>query len=269
MDKNIGQPKPGTPLVSVLLPVLNGADSVRAAVRSVLTQDCGDLELIVIDDGSTDRTAAIVSELARTDRRMVLLRNESNLGIQKSLNRGLARACGKYVARLDVDDVWIGEDKLGRQVEFLEGNLEHVLVGTAALFVGGRQGREYPVTMPQADAAIRRRLLGKNCFLHGSILARREAIGKVGGYDESPECRHVEDYDLWLRLGRVGKVANLGFVGLRYALSPTGLSAKNLQEQCRKHLYLTRKYRTDYPGYFRAMVRNRLRLISAPFRCRW
>ena len=249
------------PRVSIIMPVYNGASSVARAMASVARQSFGDYEFVVIDDGSTDDTKNIVLQAAEVDSRIVYERNEVNQGVQVSLNRGLELAKGKYIARIDCDDQWAGNDKLEQQVRFMEDNGDHVLLGTGAVVVDENEKILFRVSRPLTDQAIRKEILGKNCFLHGSILARTDAMRQAGGYDSSPACRHVEDYDLWLRLGQLGKMANLPAFVLQYTVSPSQISAQNRKEQFKKNVLLMKKYKNAYPGYFRAFLRNYSRLF--------
>src|SRR3989344_3196134 len=100
------------PGISVLLPTYNGGRFITKAIESVLKQSFGDFELIVIDDGSSDYTPKIVEEFARKDSRIIFVKNKENLGIQKTLNRGLSLAKGIYIARIDDDDEWADKNKL-------------------------------------------------------------------------------------------------------------------------------------------------------------
>ena len=250
-----------SPLVSIIMPVYNGEGLVRRAMASVAKQSFADYELIVIDDGSTDGTAGVVKPIAASAAKVIYERNEKNLGIQDSLNKGLEMARGKYIARIDCDDQWVGGDKLEQQVRFLEENKDHVLVGTGAIVVNESDEEMFRFLEPLKDEAIRRMILSKNCFLHSSVLMRKEAVMEAGGYDAGEDCKHVEDYDLWLRLGKIGKLANLPVYGLRYAVSSTQISSQHRIAQFRKNIYLMRKYWDDYPGHVMAWIRNYTRLI--------
>jgi glycosyltransferase involved in cell wall biosynthesis len=247
--------------VSIILPTYNGSKWIERAIRSILAQSFSGFELFVIDDGSTDNTEKIVSELKIKDNRIIYLRNDQNLGIQKSLNRGLKEASGEYIARIDDDDEWIDQDKLKKQLEFLEANKNHVLVGTGVVMVNETGKELVRYLLPETDKQIRKQLLGKNCFVHSSVVFRKDVAIKLGGYDESPETKHVEDYDLWLKLGTVGKLANLPFHGVRFTLRPGNISSRNKLEQFKKDIKLTRKYKGEYPNYLSALVRGYLRLI--------
>ena len=191
------------PAVSVLMSVHNGAPWVADAVRSVLTQTAGDLELIVIDDGSTDATPEI---LARVGDARLRVERQARLGLTRSLNRALGLARGALVARLDADDLAVPE-RFARQRAFLDAHPDVGLLGTGAREVDAA-GREVAVVVPPADdAAIRRTLIRRNPFVHSSVMLRREAVLRVGGYDETLPV--AQDYDLWMRLSRVTRLANL------------------------------------------------------------
>jgi glycosyltransferase involved in cell wall biosynthesis len=184
------------PLVTVLLAVSNGERYVRTALESVLRQTVRDLELLVIDDGSTDTTPAILSRVA--DSRLRLLRNEERLGLAASLNRGLDQTRGRFVARLDADDVALPR-RLERQLARIRATPPVAVVGSAALELdaGGRPGRLH--VMPNSPHAVRWASLFSSPFFHPSVLVDRQALEEHrlrydAGYLES------EDYDLWTRL---------------------------------------------------------------------
>jgi len=247
--------------VSVILPTFNGSRFVRDAIESIQQQDFQDWELIVVDDGSRDATEEIVKKLSLVDKRIRYLKNQQNFGIQKSLNRGLQEARGEYIARIDDDDTWIDPEKIKKQVEFLDSHPAYVLVGTGTV-VANEKGKElYRFLNLETDEEIRNRLLAKNCFTHSSVLFRKAAALKFGGYSEDPSVRHIEDYDLWLKLGTIGKLANLPIYGTRFMLRKGAISSKNKIDQFRKAISLARKYRQVYPRYWQALFWDCLRLI--------
>jgi len=191
------------PPVSVLMSVRDGAPWVADAVRSVLAQTAGDLELIVIDDGSTDATPEILGRVS--DPRLRVLR-QARLGLTLSLNRALGLARGALVARLDADDVALPE-RFARQRAFLAAHPDIGLLGTGAREVDAA-GHEVALVVPPADdATIRRALIRRNPFVHSSVMARREAVLRAGGYDATLPV--AQDYDLWMRLAPVTRLANL------------------------------------------------------------
>jgi glycosyltransferase involved in cell wall biosynthesis len=184
------------PLVSVLLAAHDEARYVRSAVESVLGQTLGDLELVVVDDASTDATAELVSVLE--DDRIVLVRNDEQLGLAASLNRGLDHATGRYVARLDADDVALPQ-RLESQVERLGSRPDAAIVGSdiADLDEGGRTGAVHQ--MPRGAVAVRWHAVFAAPFFHPTVLVDREVLDGHGlRYD--PLFLESEDYDLWTRL---------------------------------------------------------------------
>jgi glycosyltransferase involved in cell wall biosynthesis len=202
-------------LVTVLLPVYNAAAYLAETVAGVLTQTWRDFELLVIDDGSTDASAALLADYARMDSRVRVVA-QPNAGLVAALNRGLALAQSRYIARLDADDVCAPE-RLARQVAFLEhhprvaacGSWVHVL-GAPAQAVW-----RYPVD----DAAARAQLVFETPFCHPAVMLRRETLTQHS-LAYSPEFREAEDYELWARLAEHGTLANLPEVLLEYRVHP-------------------------------------------------
>src|SRR5439155_23933653 len=178
---------------SVLLAAHNEARYVRLAVESVLRQTLRDLELIVIDDASSDETLGTLAAIS--DPRVVVLGNDERLGLAASLNRGLERASGRYVARLDADDVALPR-RLERQVAAMRPGLAVLGSSVLELDVRGRPGRLHP--MPPGTAAVPWHLLFSSPFFHPSVLLDRELLVAHGlRYD--PAYLESEDYDLWAR----------------------------------------------------------------------
>ncbi len=248
------------PLVSILLATYNGSRFIRRAIQSVFEQTFGDYELIVIDDCSNDGTVEILKEF-ENEERVIRLRNEMNLGYQRSLNGGLHEARGEYIAIIDDDDRWLDEDKLRKQVEFLDTHPEHVLVGTGMISVD-EEGIELSRTIyPERDEQIRDDMLVRCHFAHSSVMYRKsEAIG-CGGYSEK---RHpYDEYDLWLKLGVKGKLANLPIYGLQYTYKKRGILFVFGQWVIFpiRTLNLIGKYKGEYPHYWRAVRIRFVRLL--------
>jgi GT2 family glycosyltransferase len=176
--------------------VHNDAAFIGEAVESVLAQTLGDLELIVVDDASTDTTAEIVGGFS--DSRLEVLQNEERLGLASSLNRGLDAAQGRYVARLDADDVALAH-RLEQQVERLRGDSRTAIVGSAVVDVDetGRRGRTH--VMPQGARLLRWHALFSSPFFHPTVLVDRELL-EARGLRYDPAFLESEDYDLWTRL---------------------------------------------------------------------
>jgi len=192
-----------TPRVSVLLPVRNGMPYLPEAIESLVTQTFADFELIVINDGSTDGTAAYLEGIG--DRRVrVILPGGS--GLAAALNTGLAEARGRYIARQDADD-WSRRDRFAIEVAHLDGHPDVALVSSCADYVdgGGRpvdnawtrtvRAQQDPAQTPEQ---ILRMMPLTCCITHGSVMMRADVLREAGGYDQAMEP--AEDYDLWLRL---------------------------------------------------------------------
>lgn len=217
------------PLVTVLMPAYNSEAFVGEAVASMLAQTFTDFELLVIDDGSTDSTGAVLEAIR--DPRLRLVSNPYNIGLIRTLNRGLELATGHYVARMDADDVSVPE-RLERQVEFLESHTEVDVLGTMANLInesGEAIGNisDYPT---DADD-VRADLLRECCLIHPTVMFRRDVVRAVGGYD--PGAPHAEDYDLWLRLSDDHGIANLPEKLVSYRLHRNQVSVRNVATQNR------------------------------------
>jgi glycosyltransferase involved in cell wall biosynthesis len=190
--------------VSVVIPVHNGEKYLAQAIESVLGQTFRDFELLIVDDGSTDGTAAIIRSYTERDPRVRCLSQE-NRGVAAAGNRGLQEARTEWVARLDADDVFLPE-KLERQVAFLRRNPDAQIIGTLASFIShagrplGLVGTEGPYTpaefyrLVRADRPI--------YFVNSSTLMRRETVLSIGGYREP--FAPAEDVDLWIRMMEQG-----------------------------------------------------------------
>ena len=196
---------PNAPLVSVLLAVHNGEPYVRTALASVLRQTMADLELIVVDDASSDATPGIIAGL--DDPRLRVLRNEEQLGLASSLNRGLDEARGRYVARLDADDVAL-PGRLDKQLQRIRTAPKVAVVGSGVMELdsGGRLGTFH--LMPTGPTAVRWAALFSSPFFHPTVLVERDVLERYElrydvGFAES------EDYELWTRLLEVADGDNV------------------------------------------------------------
>ena len=180
------------PLVSVVMAVHNGARYVRLAIDSVLAQDLTDLELVIVDDGSSDETPAIIASYA--DARIVYVRNQTNLGQTRSLNVGLARARAEFVARIDADDVYL-PGKLSRQYALMQSRSDVAICGTAAIKIDADGNAFGTYVPPTRSDDVRFVLCQRVPVCHVSVIMRRASILAVGGYDE--RYRYAADYALW------------------------------------------------------------------------
>ena len=196
---------PTAPLVSVLLAVHNGEPYVGTALESALRQTVFNLELIVVDDASTDATREVIAAI--DDPRLRVLRNDEQLGLATALNRGLDEACGRYVARLDADDVALPH-RLERQVARIGATPGTVILGSSVCAIDddGTPGQVH--SMPATPGAVRWHALFSSPFFHPTVLLDRERLERDGfRYDSS--FLESEDYELWARVLAAGDGANL------------------------------------------------------------
>ncbi|MEO5646613.1 MAG: glycosyltransferase [Candidatus Paceibacterota bacterium] len=250
------------PLISIILPTYNGEKYIAAAIESVFGQTYISWELLIISDGSIDNTRSIVEKYAKNENRIIFIENEKNIGIQKTLNKGLSLAKGDYIARLDDDDRWIDIDKLSLQVIYFLEHEGYVLVGTNALVVN-TEGKEVSKnTMPQTDRDIRSRLLSKNCFLHPTVMINKAALERAGLYSEKKEFLHAEDYELWLRLGKQGKMGNIIQYTTALTAHSDSLTSSNRSSQARNFLKIAWRYRQYYPNSFIGIAISVLRYVG-------
>lgn len=190
------------PKVSVVIATYNAAPFLGDAIESILNQTFRDLELIIVDDGSTDETPQILDRYS--DRRIIRLRNETNQGVARARNRGNMVSRGQYLAVQDADDLST-PDRIEKQVAFLDAHPEIGLVGSQGVLFG--EGSRTDLRVPLHDTEIQTLLLGENCLLHSSLMMRREVFEAVDGYDETFVA--APDYDLVLRIAECAQVANL------------------------------------------------------------
>jgi len=216
------------PLISVLMPVYNAERYVAQAIASILTQTLGDFEFLLVNDGSSDRTPAILERYAQQDSRIRLI-SRPNTGYVAALNEMLHLARGEYLARMDADDIALPQ-RFEWQVEFLQHHPEVVCVGGAHEIID-EAGRLITCwQLLQTDAEIQTAALaGHGSICHPCAMMRRTALLAVGGYNS--DLMPAEDLDLWLRLGELGKLANLRQPVLKYRVHSQSVSEKHCDRQ--------------------------------------
>ena len=219
------------PAVTVLMPVYNAAAHLCEAVDSILSQTFADFELLVIDDGSTDETAALLQRYR--DPRIRLQRNAENRGLVATLNGALALARGRYVARMDADDVSL-PSRLQEQWAYLEAHpeVDGVSAGYETVDAQGRRLRvDYGLLRPVGPTLLRWSLHFGSFFCHPACMLRREVFTSTGGYD--PDFAHAEDYELWLRATTRFRLDNLPRVLLRLRVHRENVSETHRAAQKR------------------------------------
>jgi glycosyltransferase involved in cell wall biosynthesis len=250
-----------TPQISVILPTYNGAKWVAKAIRSVLRQSLRQFEFIIIDDGSVDGTNEIVQKFIQQNERIRHIKNGQNLGIQETRNISLGHAQGEYIAEIDQDDLWLDKDKLKKQLQFLRENQEYVLIGTGVIIVGSDGEEVARYLMPKTDVEIRSKILRMNCFIHSSVMYRKSAVQAVGGYTVE---KMSEDHDLWLRLGRQGKFANLPDYAVQYYLNMNGYNSQDKFIRLKQNLSLIKEHKDFYPNHVLATIVGWLKIVFMP-----
>jgi glycosyltransferase involved in cell wall biosynthesis len=225
--------------------VHNDARYLPQSVESILAQTLGDFEFLITDDGSTDGSGDYLRALR--DPRIRLLSNTTNLGLTRSLNRGLNAAAGHFVARMDADDVAV-PDRLARQVEFLSARPEVGIVGSSRTLIDERGSFVANAPAVEGDLGIRWKCLLGNPFAHPTMMLRLDLLDRHWlRYDES--FRTAQDYELWTRLLTVTRGANLAEPLLKYRLRD-GVSRVHKAEQLRNHDRIAHAaIRRLVPGY--------------------
>ncbi len=239
------------PTISVLMPVYNAQRYLAQAVESILQQTFGDFEFLIVNDGSTDRSLKILQHYAKRDDRIRLI-SRPNAGYLSALNTMLHLAQGEFIARMDADDIAMPE-RFAHQVEFLRQHPDVVCIGGAQEMIDEAGWFLYHYLAAEEDAEIQRlALAGITPINHPSAMMRRLAVLQVGGYD--PSTYLAEDLDLWLKLGEIGKLANLSETTIKYRLhSYSESERKQTQQRRAKQLACERAYqRRGIEGCFEA-----------------
>ena len=169
---------------------------VKLAIDSILNQTYKDFEFIICDDGSNDGTYEMVQDLIKNDKRVILIKNDENKGLAYSLNHCLSIAKGKYIARMDADDISM-PDRLEKQIGFLNEHLEYAMVGCNLLLINdkGIWGKRILAKKP-----TKKSFLFTSPYCHPAIVMRKEVLDKVNNYKVEKITRRAEDYDLFMRI---------------------------------------------------------------------
>jgi hypothetical protein len=215
------------PLVSVVMAVYNGELYLREAVESILDQTYHHLEFIIVNDGSTDSSADILTDYERMDDRVHVC-HQQNQGVSAALNRGCRLATGKYNARMDADDVSLPE-RLAKQVSYMEGHPDIGVLGgwTQSIDESGRLLKSW--SMPTLPGVVGWSLLFGNCIAHSSVMIRSEVLERVGFY--SSGTYYAVDYDLFARATAVTRIANLPEILVRRRIWDGSSFAQQHQNQ--------------------------------------
>lgn len=247
-------------LVSVVMPVYNGALYLREAIDSILSQTHSNLELIIINDGSTDDSEDIIRSYE--DARIRYILNEKNSGICVTLNKGLDAAQGKYIARMDCDDISVPE-RLQKQIEYMEQN-PSIGISGSDIIVFGEGIEELIFTFEHDKNCCKAGLLFATCFAHPTVMIRRSIMDDYNlRYDE--EYKGLEDFELWYRISKHADLINLPYPLLRYRKHKSQ-ETQNVPLRVVKKL---KEFLSDRVSEFVSLREEDMSLVDAYSRCDW
>lgn len=234
------------PKISVLMPVYNAEKFLDSAVQSILAQTFKYFEFIIVDDHSTDCSWETIKKYAKSDKRIIPLRNAQNLRTTKTLNRGLQIAKGKYIARMDADD-WSYPFRFEKQFEFMERHTEVGVSGGAIEICNENLKVLNKRKYPQTDIEARRIIFRYSPFAHPATIWRTTTMRSVGGYNENIPLS--QDLDLYFRIGKICKFANLPDVLLKLRTHNSSSSIIKGRYQEQFALYTRIKAFLELGGY--------------------
>jgi glycosyltransferase involved in cell wall biosynthesis len=213
------------PKISVIMAAHNEGNFLENSIESILNQSFSDFEIIIVDDCSTDSTPNILNKF-QNDKRIIILKNTSNLGASISRNKALQKAKGKYIAIMDADDVSLPE-RLQKQYDFLEANPDIFLVGSGAQYINEKGEKMNTIRVPYNKKEISVLLPKKNVFIHSSIL-----FHNTGKYFYREKFFYSQDYELFLRLLSDGKkMVNIPDILIQYRIKENSISFSKRSEQ--------------------------------------
>jgi len=222
-------------MISVVMPVCNGEKYLKEAIESILNQTYRDFEFIIVNDGSTDKTEDII--LSYHDPRIRYVKNKTNLQIVKTFNKGIKLSCGKYIARMDADDISL-PNRLEKQVSFLEKHKEIGVLGTWIENTNKDKEHKACWFTPVSPELVRWSLYFGTCIAHPTVIIQRNIIEKIGGYN--PEFSVAEDYEFWVRASHITNLSNLPQVLLKRRIHDNNISLLKTQEMEKNDIKIMR-----------------------------
>ena len=244
---------------SVVLPVYNAEKYLDEAVQSVLNQTFRDFEVIIIDDASKDSSWPIIQKYAASDSRIRAYKNEKNLKLSLTLNKGIGLASGKYIIRVDADDISL-PDRFQKQIDYMEQNLQVGVSGGAMKMINGEGEpigeRKYSLT----DKDLRKRIFMFSPFSHPTLIIRKAILEKSGLFDHS--FNPAEDYELYFRLGLYSKFGNLPDYIIKYRVLSNSMTGSRLKDMELKTIEVRKKYYKEYKAGVLDKLYNNLHRLS-------
>ena len=226
------------PLVSVLMPAYNAEKFIAEAIQSVLDQTYPKFELIIIDDGSSDQTAPIVSTFK--DPRIRFFKNNNNKGLIQTLNDGFLHCTGRYIARMDADDI-CDRRRFEMQVNYMQKHPKCGICGTWARRIDQKNQKNGRIKNPVSNKIIRVSLLFTPPIIHPSVMIQSSLVKK---FQYSEDAMHIEDYDLWIRISKNTQVEfhNIPRYLMNYRWHHSNVSVLNDDFQYNKKKSLIAEY---------------------------
>lgn len=217
--------------VAILMPVYNGEKYLNEAIESILNQTYKEFDFLIINDGSSDRTEEIIKSY--NDKRIIYIENEKNIGIVKTLNKGLDLIKSKYIVRMDADDI-SSSKRVEKQVKFMDKNMDISVSGTSILLFN-REGRVWKNKVRQDPTQVKTQLLFNNALMHPSVIIRKSTLLE-GNYKYDEEDCSVEDFGLWQKISFTYKLSNIPEVLLKYRVNEVGLTQVAERDMKRRDL---------------------------------
>jgi glycosyltransferase involved in cell wall biosynthesis len=230
------------PLVSILMPVYNAAAYIATSLSSILTQDYTEIEVIIVDDGSTDQSIDIVQSFF--DSRIIIVKKPENLGLAASLNKAIGVSSGIFLARMDADDI-SHPSRISRQVNFMLKNPDVDVLGTSMQYFGESRFLNH---FPETHEACRSYLMFNVCFGHPTVMFRRYVFDWQENFYNPDLQQYSEEYDLWCRLVNKYRFHNLGEVLLFYRTYPHALKSDAEHKRKKNSSEIRKKYLTSQLG---------------------
>ena len=241
------------------MPAYNAQKYINEAIESILNQTFKDFEFIIIDDCSTDKTWEIMEDYAKKDSRIVIIKNEKNLKLAETLNKGIEISKGKYIARMDADDRSY-PDRLYKQFSFMENNPEIGISGGSMNICDKNLNIKSIRKYNLSDREIRKNIFKYSPFCHPLVIIKKEVFDKIGKYDS--KFNPAEDYELYFRMGEFYKFGNLDDILLSYRVVEKSMTTGSTKKMELKTIEIRNKYAKKYNMSFFDKIYNLLHWSS-------
>jgi len=230
------------PLVSVLMPVYNAAEFIAVSLQSIIEQDYDQLEIIIVDDGSTDQSIDVIQSFF--DQRIVVVKNPENMGLAASLNKAITIATGAFLARMDADDI-AHPSRISRQVNFMLDHPDVDILGTSMQYFGESRFLNH---FPSTHDACKSYLMLNVCFGHPTVMFRHHIFDSPENFYNRDFRQYGEEYDLWCRLVDRFRYHNIQEVLLYYRTYPQEVKSAAESKRIKNSLEIRRNYLTSQLG---------------------